>query len=147
MPSRAIRTEQDREAFIRLLMQFQIPCTASLAKGIRRSQQQSRTAEKWYSQIGAETGQLPIQVKGECKLMYGLPIMQTENAAWVAEWEPIYGPFDYKGRLKLFEIIPLTSKLTTKQMSNYMDAVQGVYRAMGIPLIDPEALKYEAEFR
>ena len=145
MPSRAIRTEADREAFTRLLSAFPMPCTASLAKGVSRSNQQSRTVEKWYAQIGQETGQLPVQVKAECKMRYGLPIMLTENAAWVAEWAPIYEPFDYARRLKLFEVIPLTSKLTTRQMSRYMDAVQMTYRQMGIALIDPEARRYEAE--
>jgi hypothetical protein len=147
MPSRAIRTEQDRQAFARLLAQFPIPCTASLAKGIRRSQQQSRTVEKWYAQIGDETGQAPIEVKAECKLRYGLPIISTQNAAWVTEWAPLFEPFDYARRLKLFEVIPMTSKFTTRQMSEYMDAVQRVYRGMGIALIDPEAQKYGADFQ
>jgi hypothetical protein len=145
MPSRTIRTEADREAFTRLFAAFPLPCTASLAKGIRRSDQQSRTVEKWYAQIGQETSQLPIQAKAECKLRYGLPIMLTENPAWVQKWAPLYEPFDYARRLTLFEVIPMTSLFTTRQMSAYMDAVQGVYRAMGIALIDPEARRYEAE--
>ena len=145
MPSRAIRTEADREAFTRLFAAFPLPCTASLAKGVRRSNQQSKTVEKWYSQIGAELGALPIEVKAECKMLYGLPIMQLENAAWVAEWEPLYGPLDHARRLKLFQVLPLTSKFTTRQMGAYMDAVQLVYRQMGVALIDPEARKYEAD--
>jgi hypothetical protein len=46
-------------------------------------------------------------------------------------------------QLRLFEVIPLTSLMTTRQMSAYMDAVQQEYRAQGVALIDPEARRLE----
>jgi len=58
----------------------------------------------------------------------------------------LYAPLPYAMRLRLFEALPVTSVMTTRQMGEYMDAVQKEYRAMGIALIDPEARKYAAEF-
>ena len=145
MPSRILRDERDLEAWSAFLRAQAFPMTVSQAKGAKRSNPQNSTLHAWFSQIAAETGQTPAEAKGEIKLRFGLPIMQTENAAWIAEWMPLYGPLSYAQRLKLFEVIPLTSKLTTRQMAALMDAVQREYRAQGIPLIDPDARKYEQD--
>jgi hypothetical protein len=143
--ARILRTEQDRAAWVQFLAAQPLPITVSSIKGARRSNQQSKTAEAWYSQIGAETGQAPIEAKAECKLTFGLPIMQRDRPDWVAKWAPLYDPLPYAMRLRLFEAIPLTSLFTTRQMGEYMDAVQRRYRQMGVPLWYPEALRYEQE--
>jgi hypothetical protein len=141
MTSRTIRTESELAGWGRFLACQPLPFTVSYAKGIKRSNQQSRTAEKWYQQIGSETGETQAEVKGQCKLMYGLPIMERDNGAWVEEWYPFYGPLPHVMRAKLFQVLPLTSLLTTRQMAEFMDAVQKEYRGQGIELIDPEALR------
>jgi hypothetical protein len=46
-------------------------------------------------------------------------------------------------RRKLFEVIPMTSLFTTKQMAEYMTAIQREYVSQGVALIDPEARKIE----
>jgi len=40
----------------------------------------------------------------------------------------------------------MTSIMTVKQMTEYLDGVQRHYSAQGVRLTDPEALKYEQEF-
>jgi hypothetical protein len=147
MPARVIRTDADRAAWVRFLEAQPLPITVSAIKGAKRSLPQSRTAEKWYSQIAAETGEEPAEVKAQCKWRHGKPIMHADRPDWVAKWSPLYEPLPYQMQIRLFEIIPLTSLLTTRQMSLYMDAVQREYRAQGIDLIDPEARKYAAEFQ
>lgn len=143
MPSRIIRTEADLEGWERFQRSHPLPFTVTLTKGARRSNPQNATAAVWYGQIGTEYGQSPDEVKAECKLQYGLPIMQRDNEAWVAQWEPLYGPLPYRARLLAFQCIPLTSKFTVKQMSEYMDTVQRVYRGQGVDLIDPEMRRIE----
>jgi hypothetical protein len=61
----------------------------------------------------------------------------------VAKWQALYGPLPYGMRLRLFEAIPLTSLLTTRQMAEMMDAIQTEYLAQGIPLVDPGARRLE----
>lgn len=147
MTSRILKEEAHREAWIRFLSDQPLPITVSMLKGAKRSNPQNSTAAAWYGQIATETGQSQADAKAECKLRFGLPIMERDNPAWVAKWEPLYGPLPYALRLRAFEAIPLTSKLTVRQMSEYMDAVQREYRSQGIPLLDPEALRYEGMMR
>ncbi len=147
MPSRILRTDTDRAAWVNFLAAQALPLTVSATKGARRSLPQNATAAMWYGQIAAETGQTQAEAKAECKLRFGLPIMERDRAEWVAKWQPLYGPLPYAMQLRLFEAIPLTSLLTTRQMAEYMDAVQKEYRGQGIALIDPEARKYEEDFR
>lgn len=146
MTTRIIRTPEDLAGWIRLLSARPLPMTVSAIKGASRTAQQNRLMHKWFSQIGAELGMLDIEVKAECKARYGLPIMKRDNPEWVDEWEPLYLPLPYPMKLKMFEIIPMTSLFTSKQMSEFMDAVQVNYRLLGIALIDPEARKYDADF-
>ena len=145
MASRILRTDQDRAGWVTFIAAQPLPITVTAIKGARRSLPQNSTAAKWYSEIAAETGETAIEVKAMCKHQFGLLIMQAQNPAWVAEWEPIYAPLSYEKRLKLFEVLPLTSRFTTKQMAEYMDAVQKTYTAQGIRLTDPEMMKYQNE--
>lgn len=69
-----------------------------------------------------------------------------DNPKWVQKWSPIYDPLPYAARLLIFEALPLTSLLTTRQMAEYMNSIQIRYRQMGINLIDPDARSYEGEF-
>ena len=146
MPARILRTDQDRAAWIRFLDAQPLPITVSAVKGAKRSNPQNATLHKWFGQIADEYAQTAAEVKAECKLVYGLPIMEAERPEWVAEWQPLYGPLPYAARRKLFECIPMTSKMTVRQMSSFMDAIQREYRAQGIALLDPDARKYEGEF-
>lgn len=145
MASRILRTDSDRTGWVTFLAAQPLPMTVSAMKGARRSLPQNSTVAKWYAEIAAETGETPIAVKAMCKHQFGLLIMQAENPAWVAEWGPLYSPLPYEKRLKLFEVLPLTSKFTTRQMAAYMAAVQKTYTAQGIRLTDPEALRYQNE--
>lgn len=145
MPARILHDELDRKAWLTFLAAQPLPCTVSYTKGARRSLPQNSLAAKWYSQIAAEVGDTPAAVKAMCKLRYGVPIMEADRPDWVAKWSPLYAPLPYAMKLVLFEAIPLTSLLTTRQMASYLDAVQRDYLAQGVALVDPDARRYEAE--
>jgi hypothetical protein len=65
----------------------------------------------------------------------------------VMKWEPLYKPVLASPRADLiqlvFEALPMTRLFTVPQMQAYLDAVALEYRAQGVPLVDPEARKYE----
>jgi hypothetical protein len=147
VPARILRTEQDRAAWSRFLAAQPLPLTVSCTKGAKRTNPQNALFHQWCGQIAAATEQSTAEVKAECKLVYGLPIMEAERLEWVAEWQPLYGPLPYVMRRKLFECIPMTSLMTVKQLSAMMDAMQREYRSQGIALVDPEAMKYAGEFQ
>lgn len=146
MPSRIIHTSGDMDSLMLFLSRQALPVTVSYVKGAKRTNPQNSTVHMWFGQIAKETGQSQGEAKAECKLRYGLPIMERDNAAWVAKWHPLYASLPYDRRLLLFEVIPVTSAMTTRQLAEMMDAMQRDYRAQGIPLVDPDARKYEAEF-
>lgn len=142
MTARILRDEKDREGWIKFLRNHPFPMTVSAIKGARRSLPQNATAAAWYGQIAQAYSMAQGEAKAECKLRFGLPIMERDKPEWVEAWQPLYGPLPYAMRRKLFEVIPLTSLFTTKQMAEYMDAVQREYRSQGVALIDPEAMRY-----
>lgn len=146
MASRILRNRRDLQQWVNFLTGQAFPMTASYVSGAKRTNPQNATAAMWYAQIGAETGETPAQVKARCKLTHGRLIMQKDRPDWVTEWEPLYAPIPHHMRLKLFEALPLTRLLTTRQMSEYLDAVKREHEEMGIELVDPEARKYEREF-
>ena len=143
MVARILHDERDRKAWLAFVSAQPLPATVSLNKGARRSLPQNSTLHLWAGQIAAETGQTQAETKAEIKLRFGLPIMERDNPEWVAKWEPLYGVLPYVMRLRLFEAIPLTSLLTTRQAAEMMGAVQKEYLAQGIPLVDPEARRLE----
>ena len=143
MPARILRTDQDRAAWVRFLDAQDLPLTVSAVKGAKRSIPQNATLHKWFSQIADEYGDSTAAIKAECKLRFGLPIMEAERPEWVAQWQPLYSPLHYPMRIKLFECIPMTSLMTVKKMSALMEAIQREYRAQGIALIDPDARRLE----
>lgn len=144
MATRILRDAQDFTRWGQFLRGQDFPMTVSHAKGAKRSLQQNATAHMWYGQIAGFYGdQSPAEAKAECKFRFGRPILERDNPAWVDEWKPLYAPLPYRHALKLFEVLPVTSKMTTKQKAEYMTEIQREYLAQGIPLVDPEARKYE----
>ena len=142
MPARVLHDERDRAAWLAFVSAQPLPATVSLTKGARRSLPQNSTLHLWTGQIAAETGQTQAEAKAEIKLRFGLPIMERDNSEWVAKWHDLYAPLPYGMKLRLFEAIPLTSLLTTRQMAEMMDAIQKEYLAQGIPLTDPFIQRY-----
>lgn len=144
MATRVLRDQSDLAAFCKFLAAQSLPVTVSVTKGAKRSTQQNRTAALWYGQIAQEYSDTQAATKAQCKLRFGVPILERDNPAWVEKWRGFYEPLPYAAKLVLFEAIPVTSVFTTRQMVEYMDAMQREYRSQGIQLIDPEARKYEA---
>ena len=147
MPSRILHDERDREAWAAFLAAQPLPMTVSMTRGARRSLPQNSTLHMWIGQVASETGQSQAEAKAEIKLRFGLPIMERDKPEWIYKWEPVYQPLPYHTRLRLFEVIPLTSLLTTRQMAEMMDAIQKEYRAQGIDLVDPELRRLEQMYQ
>lgn len=134
-------TERQRVEWVVWLCGIPLPVTVHATPGAKRSLAQNRTLHKWFGQIGEHMGDTAAGVKAECKLRFGLPIMEGESPAWVEKYSPVYLPMkdNYPALLTLFEFIPMTSEMNVKQMRAFMDAVQREYRAQGVDLIDPDA--------
>ena len=146
MPTKIIKNELQLAAWLEMLSARKLPMTVSVVSGAKRSKQQNSTLHMWFGQIGAHMGFTSSEVKGTCKLEHGLSIMVRDNPAWVEKWQPFYGPLQQAGNrehsVRLFEILPMTSLFSVKQMTEFMEAVQVHYRSVGVYLTDPELQKY-----
>lgn len=145
MPSRAIKTPADREAWALTLAAQQLPITVSYAKGTPRTTPQNKTIHLWYGQAAAFLEADSLDVRAECKLTMGVPILRRDDAAFRAWYDEGIRPMPYAQKLKLFRMLDpaVTSKMNTRQLTEYMEAMRGHFLPMGVPLTDPEARKYE----
>ena len=149
MATKIIREPEHIDALSRLLAGRKLPITVSWAQGAPLSDAQRRLSFRWYQDAARQLGdQTPAETRAECKVVFGAPILCRDNDRFRASWESLRQRFAHEEILRFVEQteLPMTSIMTVKQMTEYLDGVQRHYSAQGVRLTDPEALKYEQEF-
>ena len=142
-----VLSEQEAQRVASMITGLPLPFTITIGAGDTRTLSQNALIHKWFGQIAAHYGDMTaMQVKGECHVAYGVPI-RRRDPVWSRVWERMFDGLTYEQQCFLFErgILAMTREMTVKQLTEYMDAMQAHYRAEGVPLTDPEALKYENE--
>jgi len=99
-----------------------------------RSLPQNSLWAVWYNQIGKELGQTPAEVKQECKLNYGVPILQAEDEGFRRIWEAKFANDTYEQKLYMMKYLPVTSLFNRGQGSVYTETLQREYAKMNIVL-------------
>lgn len=149
MPTKVIRDPAHVEALAVLLRGRKLPLTVSWAQGASRSSSQNRLAQRWFTDIATQIGdQTHEDVRAECKLTVGVPILRAENEAFRLSYDLTMKHLPYEAKLaaiKAFDL-PVTRLMNVTQMTAFMDEMQRRWTGQGIRLTDPEALKYEQEF-
>jgi len=151
MPTKIIREPEHIEAVATLLRGVnKLPITVTWSQGDPRSGQQNRLSHRWYADIARHRGDVTVQeVRAECKLIFGVPILRAENEAFRLSYDGILKSHRYEAKLKAIEVfdLPVTRIMTKDQMVEYMSAIQRHWISAGAYLTDPEAMKYEVEFK
>lgn len=150
MALRIIRKPEHIDALAEILRGRKLPLTVSWSQGAPLSNAQRRLSFQWYRDVSRQLSeQTDGEVRAECKVIHGAPILCAENERFDQAWQNLRAAMHHEAALKFVEHteLPVTSLMTVKQMSAYLDAVQRHYSAQGVRLTDPEALKYESEFR
>lgn len=145
MPSRVIKTKQDLDGWVRFLQAQNLPMTVSKVAGAKRSDAMNRTIHLWFGEVAAYMGDRTAdEVKAECNLRFGLPILTRDDAEWSSAFGYIFNSLSYPAKLKAIRVldVPFTRRMTVKQLTEYMDAMQVEYRGQGVHLTDPEMMKY-----
>ena len=141
---RHIVTAKEAESLAKFIVGLPLPFTVNWSAGGKRSLDQNSLVHKWYGEVASQSRDMTaMQVKGQCHVAYGLPIrLRDEAFAWV--WKQTGARLSYEKQCKLFErgTFAMTSAMTKKELSEYMDAMSAHYRAEGFRLTDPEMLKY-----
>jgi len=150
MPTKIIREPIHVEALANMLRGRKLPITVTWTQGVPRSTAQNRLAQRWFTDIATQLGdQTHEDVRAECKLRFGVPILRAENEAFRISYDRVIKALPYEQKLdaiKAFDM-PVTRLMTVKQMTAFMDEMQRHWTAQGVRLTDPEALKYEQEFQ
>lgn len=150
MPTKIIREPSHIDALAAMLQGRKLPLTVSWVQGASQSDAQRRLSFRWYMDAARQLGdQTAAQVRAECKVVFGAPIVCAGNPEFAAAWNGLRERMSHEKILEFVEAteLPVTSIMLAPQMREYMDAVQRHYTPQGIRLTDPEALKYEQEFQ
>jgi hypothetical protein len=149
MPTMVIRTPAHVDMLAKRLTGRKLPLTVTWAQGASRSHMQNRLAQRWFTDISRQLGdQTHEDVRAECKLRFGVPILRAENEAFRQSYDATMKHLPYEAKLaamKAFDL-PITRLMTVTQMTAFMDEVQRHYLPQGVRLTDPDALKYDEEF-
>ena len=107
--------------------------------GKRRSDDQSALSHVWYEQIARELREHSAhEVKRECKLIFGVPILRAEEPDFRDQYDAlIKSRFTYEEKLQMMDFFPVTSLMTTDQLSRYLEAMQAAYAKRGVSLEFP----------
>lgn len=95
-----------------------------------RSLPQNRLSHDWYQQISTELGEdTPSQVKCQCKLLYGVPIMRRDDPEFCEVYDRcIKRTMTYEQKLEIMRFFPVTSLMNTTQLSEYLTEMKEGYR-------------------
>ena len=96
--------------------------------GRKRSLDQNALAACWYQQVANELREgSALDVKCECKLTIGVPILRAEDADFCEAYDAVLKPLTYEKKLIAMRAWPVTSLMTKDQLSQYLEAMQAAY--------------------
>jgi hypothetical protein len=143
--NRIIENEQARDMLVKFIVGKKLPFTSSIMDGKHRTNDQNTLQRKWVLEISAQLGdQSPEEVRGYCKLHFGVPILRNENDVFKAEYDAVIMPMPYEHKLKLMMVpfdFGVTRIMTTRQKTDYLNTMHRFYSEQGIVLTNPEDLK------
>jgi hypothetical protein len=142
---RVVETEYDRKMLLRFIENQKLPFTASVTAGKHRTTEQNKLQRLWVKEISEQlSDRTPEEVRGYCKLHFGVPILRNENEAFCQEYDAIVRPLPYEHKLKLMMVpfdFGVTRIMTTRQKTAYLDAIQKHFSEQGVVLTDPATLE------
>lgn len=100
-----------------------------------RSLPQNAFTHAWYEEIARA---LPeddaLGWKCYCKLHHGVAILRAENDEFRADYDAVVKPLSYEKKLVAMKHWPVTSLMSTEQLTKYADAVQADFFDKGVRL-------------
>lgn len=144
MKSRQVMTREQAQRMADILVDLPLPFTIHVTEGVIRTNPQNDTMWKWNTEIARHRGDMtPQEVHRENKLIIGCPILMRDDAfrAFVQQLSGL----THEQKLDAMDYIGVTSRMSKKEMSEYMDTLYRKWTARGVKLTDPGAQPYENE--
>jgi len=106
--------------------------------GPKRSLDQNAISHAIYAQVASQLEDQTVQeVRAECKLRYGVPILRAGSDEFRAQYDKVIKPHDYETKLAIMEWLPVTSLMDKAQFSEYLDTVIREYSKVGVSIVMP----------
>jgi hypothetical protein len=144
MTTRVVSSPFDRQLLVQFLETQKLPFTVDVTRGKRRSVEQNRLQRLWLNEISEQLGDRTAEeVRGECKLTIGVPMLRAENEAFREKYDAFVRPLPYEQKLAfMMEPLdfPVTRLMTTDQKRRYLDSLYRQYTERGLVLTDPKPL-------
>ena len=143
MTLRSIQNEYQRDAVIKLIAGRPVPFSVEIVAGRKRSTDQNKLQRRWINEIAEQLGDRTAEeVRGECKLRFGVPILRAENEIFCEKYDRIIKPLPYETKLEMMQEpldFPVTRLMTVAQTTKYLDAISRFYSEQGVILSQLEA--------
>lgn len=90
-----------------------------------RTEEQNAISHAWYAQLAKELrDDTALGHKCFCKLHFGVPILRAEDEEFRKVYDTVIKQLSYEKKLEVMKILPVTSIMKTKQLSQYLEAMQ-----------------------
>lgn len=143
MPVYSDKSLQDALGSIRGAFRKHGRISVTISTANKRSLDQNAISHAWYEQISRELAEdTPEGVKAECKLRFGVPILRAEDEDFRTMYDKAIGAgkhshLTYEQKLAVLQYLPVTSLMTTAQLSRYLEDMQRDYARRGVMLEFP----------
>lgn len=142
-----IRNDSDAHKLLETIKSQPYPITLTFKAGEEsRSNRQNRLFWQWLKDAEKQGDQKDWEYRAYCKGHYGIPILIAENDDFAIQYNDIIRPLPYEEKLALMNPpidLPVTSLMTVKQMSKFLDSVWNHFTGLGFVLTDPQLLGLE----
>lgn len=100
MPTKIIREPAHVDVLANLLRDRKMPITVTWTLGASRTNAQNRLAQQWFTDISRQLGdQTHEDIRAECKLRFGVPILRAENEAFRVSYDLALKSLSYEQKL------------------------------------------------
>jgi len=114
----------------------------------KRTDPQNKLQWRIMVQIaGAKGDETPEDIQAYCKLHVGVPILRAENDDFREKYDRVVKPLPYEVKLEIMKgkfSFPVTSIMTTKQKSRYIEEVARHFAQQGIYVSLPSDIQDRA---
>jgi hypothetical protein len=113
----------------------------------KRTLSQNAVSHVWYGHIEKRLdGYDALSAKCESKLYCGVPMLLADEEHFREQWEKlIKDRFTLEEKLELMEWFPVTSLMSVKQLSRYLERMQAYWRKAGVNLEFPSDYEHYPE--
>lgn len=140
MVQRVVNSEAERTLLYRFLSKRKLPMTVEITEGRHRSVEQNKLQRLWIKEAAEQLeGHTPEELRGYCKLVFGVPILRAENEAFRERYDAVVRPLPYEAKLAIMSEpldLPVTRLMNVDQKTRYLNAIAKHFAEQGVRLTE-----------